>query len=156
LAYLSKFGIDLLESTPLFWTRGGRPVSRKGKTGQWGGDHGGGAPVLPRPYTKSSLVQDFATVRTLVFGPDETRQLADMRRSGAVECDAGGSSEADQSNKMANSIDTNKRLRKTYNPVNVVSVRRFDEARAAGAKKLGQKPDKSVMAPNLMALLKKR
>jgi hypothetical protein len=39
---------------------------------------------------------------------------------------------------MANSIAINKRLRKTYNPVNVASVRRFDEARVAGAKKLEQ------------------
>ncbi|MFK4724881.1 hypothetical protein ABIE89_005981 [Bradyrhizobium niftali] len=31
---------------------------------------------------------------------------------------------------MANSIDTNKRLRKTYNPVNAASVRRFDQARS--------------------------
>ncbi|WP_136624363.1 hypothetical protein [Bradyrhizobium centrolobii] len=54
-------------------------------------------------------------------------------------------SEADQSNKMANSIATNKRLRKTYNPVNLASVRRFDQARVDGAKLLHeQKPDKNV------------
>jgi hypothetical protein len=78
-----------------------------------------------------------------------------MRRSGAVERDAGGGSEADQSNKMANSIATNKRLRKTYNPVNVASVRRFDQARLAGAKKLEQKPDESVRAPAILTLFKK-
>jgi hypothetical protein len=50
----------------------------------------------------------------------------------------GGGSVEDQSNKMANTIDRNKKLRKTYNPVNVVSVRRFDEARAIGAKKLAE------------------
>jgi hypothetical protein len=85
----------------------------------------------------------------------DKRQLADMRRSGAVEGDAGGGSEADQSNKMANSIATNKRLRKTYNPVNVASVRRFDEARVAGAKKLEHKPDESVRAPVLLTLFQK-
>jgi hypothetical protein len=49
---------------------------------------------------------------------------------------------------MANSVDTNKRLRKTYNPTKVASVRRFDEARAAGAKLLEQDRAKSVTAPN--------
>jgi hypothetical protein len=34
---------------------------------------------------------------------------------------------------MANTVSANNRLRKTYNPVNVASVRRFDEARAVGA-----------------------
>jgi hypothetical protein len=44
----------------------------------------------------------------------------------------------DQSNKMANTVSRNTRLRKTYNPVNVSSVRRFDEARAAGARILSK------------------
>jgi hypothetical protein len=57
-----------------------------------------------------------------------------MRRSGAIEGDAGGGTIADQSNKMTNSIDSNKRLRKTYNSVNVASVRRFDQAGVVGAK----------------------
>jgi hypothetical protein len=55
---------------------------------------------------------------------------------------------------MANTVDANKRLRKTYNPVNTVSVRRFDEARAAGAKLLEQKTDESVRTPVLLTLLK--
>jgi hypothetical protein len=156
LAYLKKRFSDatLLENTPLFWTRGGRPVSRKGKTGQWGGDHGGGRHIAPKPYRKQTLADDFKTVRELAFGKLEKRQISDMRRSGAVEGDAGGASLADQSNKMANTVDANKRLRKTYNPVNTVSVRRFDEARAAGAKLLEQKTDESVRTPVLLTLLK--
>jgi hypothetical protein len=35
---------------------------------------------------------------------------------------------------MASTVSASNRLRKTYNPVNVASVRRFDEARAKGAK----------------------
>jgi hypothetical protein len=58
----------------------------------------------------------------------------DMRRSGAV--DAGGGSIEDQSNEMANTVDRSKRLCKASNPVNLESVRRFDPARAIGAKKL--------------------
>jgi hypothetical protein len=55
---------------------------------------------------------------------------------------------------MANTVSANNRLRKTYNPVNVVSVRRFDEARAIGAKILEQKPDKSVTSTALVTLQK--
>ena len=80
--------------------------------------------------------RDFRVIRGEVFGPREHRQLADMRRSGAVEGDAGGASGSDMSNKMANTIGTSNRLRKTYTPVNVTSVRRFDEAREAGRKKM--------------------
>jgi hypothetical protein len=89
------------------------------------------------------------------FDKGDRRQLADMRRSGAIEGDVGGGSVADQAQKMANSIDTNKRLRRTYNPVNVESVRRFDQARAAGAKLLEQKPDKSIREPTLLILFQK-
>jgi hypothetical protein len=97
-AYLQKFGAELLDTATLFWTRGGRPVSRDGATGRWGGDHGGGRHIQARPYTKSSLNQDFRAVRELAFGKDEKRQLQDMRRSGAVEGDVGGGSVEDQSN----------------------------------------------------------
>jgi hypothetical protein len=156
VAYLERFGAELLETAPLFWTRDGRPVSRDGTTGRWGGDHGGGRHVLPRPCTKSSLNQDFAAVRELAFGKSEKRQLQDMRRSGAVEGDAGGGSVEDQSNKMANTLDRNKRLRQTYNPVNVASARRFDEARAKGAKKLEQTETKSIPSTPLGILLERR
>jgi hypothetical protein len=72
-AYLGRFGAELMDTTPLFWTRGGRPLSRVGATGQWSGDHGRGRHVVPRPYTKSSLNQDFRTVRALAFGKLEKR-----------------------------------------------------------------------------------
>jgi hypothetical protein len=92
--------------------------------------------------------RDFREVRAAVFGDNEQRQLADMRRSGAVEGDAGAGSLTDQSNKMANTVAASSRLRKTYNPVNVVSARRFDEARERGrrAMKEEQKPTKSVIS----------
>jgi hypothetical protein len=156
VAYLNGFGAELFDTAPLFWTRGGRPVSRDGATGRWGGDHGGGRHVPARPYTKSSLTPDFSKVRELAFGKDEKRQLQDMRRSGAVEGDAGGGSIEDQANKMANTVDSNNQLRKTYNPVNVGSVRRFDKARVIGAKILEQRADESVTAPPLVTLLQQR
>ena len=156
LAYLEQLGLELLNSTPLFFTRGGRPIGRKGQTGQWGGDHGGGRHVSPRAYSERRLQHDFAEVRELAFGADETRQLADMRRSGAVEGDAGGGSITDQSNKMANTVSVNNRLRKTYNPVNITSVRRFDEARVIGANQLEQRATESVTTPLLVTLLGQR
>ena len=96
------------------------------------------------PLLKDTLGDDFRDVRAMLFGPTETRQLADMRRSGAVEGDAGGATLTDQSNKMANTISANARLRKTYNPVNVVSARRFDEARKSGAGEARTKTQQNV------------
>lgn len=156
VTYLSGFGAELFDAAPLFWTRGGRPVSRQGTTGRWGGDHGGGRHIPARPYTKSSLNQDFRKIRVLAFGKDEERQLQDMRRSGAVEGDAGGGSIEDQANKMANTVDHNARLRLAYNPTNVPSVRRYDGSRAKGAKLLERRASKSVTAPPLVTLINER
>lgn len=132
-AYVADFGAELHPISPIFHTRGRGRVPGKG-----------GKPWPPRPYTKSTINNDFAEVRELAFGKDEARQLQDMRRSGAVEGDAGGGSVTDQAAKMANTVDTNKRLRRTYNPVNVPAVERFDQARTIGAKALGRKPTKPV------------
>jgi hypothetical protein len=126
--YVKQLGVELAPNAPIFRNRSGAP------------------------YSKDTLGDDFRDVRE-VFGSDDKRQLADMRRSGAIEGDAGGGSVADQSNKMANTVSANNRLRKTYNPVNVASVRRFDEARAMGARILEQKPDESVTTPDLVTLL---
>ena len=65
------------------------------------------------PYTKNSLIDDFSTVRTLVFGPDEKRQLRDMRRAGAMEALAGGVNLTDLATTMVNDIDENNELRRT-------------------------------------------
>jgi hypothetical protein len=128
LAYVKRLGVELTANAPIFRNRSGAP------------------------YSKDKLGDDFRAVRT-AFDPLDERQLADMRRAGAIEGDAGGGSVTDQSNKMANTVATNNNLRKTYNPVNVASVRRFDEARTIGAKKLEQKPSESVTAPALVTLL---
>ena len=133
-AYLKELGMELHDSAPLFRTAGTEPGPRGGR--RW----------LPRPYGQNKLGQDFRKVRAAVFGKTETRQLADMRRSGAFEADAGGATDTDLANKMANTIDKNRRLRKTYNPVNVASVHRVDDAREVGRTKLAEhKQAKSVM-----------
>jgi hypothetical protein len=120
--YLESLGVELLDHAPIFRTAGSEPGPKGGR--RW----------LPVPYTKDKAEKDFALIRTEVFGKAETRQLADMRRSGAVEADAGGTTDADLANKMANTINASARLRKTYTPVNIVSVRRVDEARQRGRK----------------------
>jgi hypothetical protein len=120
--YIADLGVDLLDNAPIFRTAGSTPGPRGGR--RW----------LPQPYSTSKMDQDFREIRIEAFGKDEHRQLADMRRSGAVEADAGGTTDADLANKMANTINASARLRKTYMPVNVVSVRRVDAARQRGRK----------------------
>lgn len=90
-------------------------------------------------------------MRALALGTAEMPQRADMRRSGAVEGDAGGGT-----NKMANAVSANNRLRKTYNPVNVPSVRRFDEARVKDAQQLEQRASENVRSPLLVTLEERR
>jgi hypothetical protein len=48
---------------------------------------------------------------------------------------------------MANSVAASARLRKTYNPVNVVSARRFDEARERGRKAIEKANHPSTIFP---------
>jgi hypothetical protein len=133
--YIASLGADLL-GPDLPRTAGSEPGPKGGR--RW----------LPQPYSTSKMDRDFREFRRAVFGPDEERQLADMRRSGAVEADAGRASDSDLANKMANTIDKNQRLRKTYNPINVVvSVLRIDKARERGRERRDQRPTKSVVDP---------
>jgi hypothetical protein len=126
LAYVAELGVTLLDDAPIFRSRGYEPGPK------------GGRPRAGVPYTKDSLVDDFADVRKLVFGPGEKRRLMDMRRSGAVEANAGGASVEAIAAKMGNSIDESKALQKTYMPVNLAAVRAADQSRRAGRKLLGQ------------------
>ena len=79
----------------------------------------------------SELTREFRELCEAVFPGDE-RQLRDMRRSGTVEAFAGGATPADVETKMANSIAQSNKLFSTYNPVDLASVRRADEARLKG------------------------
>ncbi|MDB5618533.1 MAG: hypothetical protein JWQ24_2771 [Tardiphaga sp.] len=141
--YINGFGAEFLMNAPIFRTTPTLTVPGRG-----------GRPRPSVPYTKDRLVKDFDRVRELAYGPDETRQFSDMRRSGAVEGDAGGGTVVDQANKMANTVSASNRLRKTYNPVNVPSVRRFDEARAVGARNLEQNLSESISANPMEILLR--
>lgn len=135
-AYIASLGFDLHDASPIFRTRGHDPKAK------------GGRPQAPAPYTKDQLGDDFRTVRAMVFGGHEKRQLADMRRSGTVEAFSGGATEQAVSTKMANTLSASSRLQKTYNPVNLATVRDVDASRRAGRTKLReQSPTKSVTVP---------
>ncbi|MDF2621807.1 MAG: hypothetical protein K0S00_4466 [Xanthobacteraceae bacterium] len=135
-AYLHWLDVELMENAPIFRTRHILPTIK------------GGRSYLPRPYTKDKLGKDFAVVRADLFGDDEKRLLSDMRRSGTVEAFAGGAEPGGVSVKMANTLAASSRLQKTYNPVNVATVRQVDEAREVGRARIReQKAVESVTAP---------
>lgn len=109
-AYLAQLGAELAPSAPIFRNRSGAP------------------------YSKDTLGDDFRDVRTLAFGPNERRTLADFRRSGTVEAIRGGAESPQIASKMANSFDKSKFLQATYAPVDLAAVRAADEARKRGRK----------------------
>lgn len=129
-AYVQSLDYDLHDDAPIFRTKGFKPAGK------------GGRPRLPVPYTKDSLVDDFADLRRAVFGKGEKRRLMDMRRTGAVEANAGGAPVEAIAAKMANSIDQNRKLQQTYMPVNIAAVRAADEARRIGRRLLGSEQNK--------------
>lgn len=91
-----------------------------------------------RPYTKDKLTADFRAIRHAVW-PDDRRKLMDMRRSGAVEAAAGGVDPNALAAKMANTINSSRKLQQTYQPVNAASVDEADSARKIGRMKLKRK-----------------
>ncbi|MCK1313724.1 hypothetical protein [Bradyrhizobium sp. 23] len=129
-AYVADLDYELHDDAPIFRTKGFKPTGK------------GGRPRLPVPYTKDSLIDDFADLRRAVFGKGEMRRLMDMRRTGAVEANAGGAPVEAIAAKMANSIDQNRKLQKTYMPVNIAAVRAADEARKIGRRLLGSEQNK--------------
>jgi len=114
------------------------PLPKESKGSRW----------QPKPYTQNQLGRDFRKVRGIAFGKTETRTFADMRRSGLMEADAGGATAEVMSNKAANTMDANKRLKKTYNPVNLPSVRSADAHRLVGREKLKKLNGKKLAKPD--------
>jgi hypothetical protein len=137
--YLATLPKDYLPQAPIFLTRGGGPVSRPGKKGEWGGNHGGGRPRPPAVYTVNKLGQDFRKVRAIEL-PGDRRAVIDFRRSGAVEHEAGRGDRKMLAKKMANTIDKSAALQETYLPPVLPPdrsvVQLADEARARGRARL--------------------
>jgi hypothetical protein len=82
-----------------------------------------------------SLDAQFRLVRDVEF-PGEKRRLMDMRRSGAVEAEAGDVAPLALASKMANSIDVSAKLQDTYLPRRVAVIRQADDARRRGRRAL--------------------
>jgi hypothetical protein len=122
-SYLKRDNVALMDTASLFLT----PGSASGASG--------------RP-SQDKLVSDFADLRAEVFGANERRQLADMRRSDAIEATRGKADPAALSSKMANALASPNRLHRTYVPVDVATVRSVDEARETSRRE--QKQSKSV------------
>jgi hypothetical protein len=71
--------------------------------------------------------------------PGDTRKLSDFRRSGAKEAELGGVTASALGRKMANTIETDPKLRETYLPTmqqDASLVRLADHARKHGRDKL--------------------
>jgi hypothetical protein len=81
------------------------------------------------------MPDDFAAIRDKVFANDK-RTLADMRRSGAIELQAGGAAPQATAAKMANSISSANAIHKTYQPVDLETVRQADAARRIGRRRI--------------------
>ncbi|MGV8830844.1 MAG: hypothetical protein ACOH2N_02615 [Devosia sp.] len=81
------------------------------------------------PHTKETQNKDLLKIRTAVFGEAENRIILDMRRSGAVEANAGRASVQPISANMGNSIDQSAKLQRTYMPVDVAAVLAANSAR---------------------------
>lgn len=81
------------------------------------------------------MPDDFAAVREQLF-PKDKRTLANMRRSGAIELQAGGALPTTTAAKMANSISSAHAIQKTYQPVDLDTVRQADKARRIGRQRI--------------------
>jgi len=125
-AYRAIVPYEVFDTTPMFRTAGAAPGPKGGR--RW----------IPRPYSKDKLGRDFREVKEAEF-PGDTRKLSDFRRSGAKEAELGGVSASNLGHKMANTIETNRRLRQTYLPPSrddATLVRLADVARSAGRQKI--------------------
>jgi hypothetical protein len=86
--------------------------------------------------SKDTFGDDFRAVRAAAFGPAETRQFQDLRRSGNVEADAAGASKADMAQILANTLDASAFLDETYTPPTVAKARQVAQLRLEGRKRL--------------------
>ncbi|MFL1873944.1 hypothetical protein ACIKT0_01740 [Hansschlegelia beijingensis] len=119
-AYLAGLGAELHPDAELFRSRGAEASAR------------GGRPWAPRPYTKDCMAEDFREVRTALFGAGESRQMLDMRRSGAAEAIAGRATAEQLTHSMGNTIASSNALFKTYAPAELTNLRAVAEARRKG------------------------
>lgn len=90
------------------------------------------------PYRKVRFTDEFAIVRKLTFGPDEKRQMRDIRRSGNVEADLGGAEAEDRAEILANTLHKDSALDAIYTPPTVAKARKLSKKRELGRELLAQ------------------
>lgn len=98
----------------------------------------GDAPIIRQETTgkafkdRHDFARRFATIRKAAFGPDEKRQMRDIRRSANVEADLGGASADDRAEILGNALNTDAKLERTYTPMTVAKARELRKQREAG------------------------
>lgn len=85
-----------------------------------------------RAYVKMTFVNDFALARKHAFGSAEKRQFRDIRRSANVEADIGGAQPEERAAALANAVDRDPTLDKTYTPETLSKARKAMSARVIG------------------------
>jgi integrase len=81
---------------------------------------------------RHDFARRFATIRKAAFGPDEKRQMRDIRRSANVEADLGGASADDRAKILGNALNTDPKLERTYTPPTLAKARELRKQREAG------------------------
>lgn len=118
MAYIEMEGFNPLPDAPIF-------RQHKAKRGK----------QMKQPWTdESDFSKDFALIRRLAFGKDEKRLAMDIRRSVNLEAALGEAKAEDRAALLANSLDTDARLEKTYTPPTLEAARRAKKAQAEGAR----------------------
>lgn len=98
-----------------------------------------------KPYVdKSDFSADFKEIRDKAF-PEEAlkprnkqRLLIDIRRTANVEAQLGGATASERAKLLANSIDTDDQLHKTYTPETAALTRQIAKQREAGRQALSE------------------
>lgn len=106
-----------LNGTPT--TLGDAPIIRQQKTGKAFSD-------------RHDFARRFATIRKAAFGPEEKRQMRDIRRSANVEADLGGASADDRAKILGNALNKDPKLERTYTPPTLAKARELRKSREQG------------------------
>lgn len=103
------------------------------------------APIIRQQKTgkafegRHEFARRFATIRKAAFGPDEHRQMRDIRRSANVEADLGGASKDDRALLLGNALNTDPKLDRTYTPPTLAKARELRMKREIGRERLAKR-----------------
>lgn len=81
---------------------------------------------------RHEFARRFATIRKATFGPDEKRQMRDIRRSANVEADLGGADKGARAEILGNALNVDPKLERTYTPPTLAKARELRKQRETG------------------------